>query len=77
MDEIRYLVLVHDWSENEHYPIGVYTTEAKAGEAMDGYMADMYGLNEYTDWERDTISGSCSYFYDDFTVDIQRMITDA
>lgn len=72
-----YIVIIHDWAENEHYPLGVYSTRAKAGEAMDGYMATDFGLSEYTDWELDDLAGNWQYFYGDFTVEIQRFPLDA
>ena len=71
-----YVVLIHDWEENEHYPLGVYSTSAKAHEAMDGEMSTNHGLNEYTDWEHDYAGGCSCYFYDGFTVEIQRVLVD-
>lgn len=76
MDEYRYVVTVHDWEENEHYPLGVYSTDAKAHEAMDGEMATAHGLNEYTDWEHDYTGNRSAYFYDGFTVEIERFRVD-
>ena len=76
MKEYRYVVTIHDWAANEHYPLGVYSTEAKAHEAMDGEMSASYGKNEYTDWENDRINTRSSYFYDEFTVEIDRFCVD-
>ena len=74
--EERFVVTIHDWEENEHYPLGVYSTEAKAHEAMDGEMSAMHGLSEYTDWENDWMNARNSYFYDGFTVEIERFRVD-
>ena len=71
-----YVVMIHDWEENEHYPLGVYSSRAKAGEAMDGYMAADFGLSEFTDWELDDLAGNWQYFYSGFTVEIQRLHLD-
>ena len=78
MDEYRYVVTIHDWEENEHYPLGVYSTDAKAHEAMDGEMSAVHGQSEYTDWENDCMKmNKCSsYFYDGFTVEIERFRVD-
>ena len=73
--EERFVVTIHDWEENEHYPLGVYSTRAKAGEAMEGTMAAEYGLSEFTDWELDDMGGVWSYFYEGFAVEITRHIT--
>lgn len=74
--EERFVVTIHDWEENEHYPLGVFSTRAKAGEAMESIMAAEYGRPEFTDWELDHQSGVWSYFYEGFTVEITRHITD-
>lgn len=74
--EERFVVTIHDWEESEHYPLGVYSTRAKAGEAMESTMAAEFGLSEFTDWELDHQAGVWSYFYEGFTVEITRHITD-
>lgn len=75
--EERFVVTIHDWEENEHYPLGVYSTRAKAGEAMEGTMAAEHGLSEFTDWKIvHPGTGVWLYFYEGFTVEITRHITD-
>lgn len=71
-----YVVLLHDWPNNEHYTLGAYSTRALAGEAMEGTMSADYGKTEYTDWDLNDMAGNWQYFYEDFTVEIQRMILD-
>lgn len=72
----EFIVIVHDWRENEHYPLGVFSTQAKAMENIDGYMAAEYGFSEYTDWELNPISGNYQYYYEGFTVEVQEAILD-
>lgn len=67
-----YIVIIHDWEENEHYPLGVYSSKAEAGRAMDGHMAAEHGFSEFSDWEHDHDAGCSYFFYDGFTVEIQR-----
>ena len=71
-----YVVLLHDWPNDEHYILGAYSTLALAGEAMEGIMNADYGKTEYTDWDLNDIAGNWQYFYEDFTVEIQRMTLD-
>lgn len=67
-----YVVLIHDWEENEHYIIGTYSNSEKAISAMDAYMATEHGQNEFTDWDYDYPAGNWLYFYEGFTGEIQR-----
>ncbi len=71
-----YVILLHDWPNNEHYILGAYSTLALAGEAMEGIMNADYGKTEYIDWDLNDMAGNWQYFYEDFTVEIQRMILD-
>lgn len=71
-----YVVTVYQTEEAESYILGVYTSQSKAGSAMESHMATVYGLNEFTDWDHDWAGGLYSYFYEVGTVEIQRVTLD-
>ena len=67
-----YILTIHDCTRGETEIIGAFDTILDAHKAMDIEMSIAHNLDEFTDWDIDSMSGSWNYFYPGFTAGIQR-----
>lgn len=71
MNKTCFVLTFHDYDSNDHWPLGVFSTQELAITAMINFMSSVYEQNDYSEADTDWLTGACSYFYDDVKIEIE------